>query len=319
MQSTPSNSQYENPKTDISTMTVAIILATYNGQVWIHEQIQSVIAQTHSCWRLFIRDDLSTDCTQGLAQSYSLADSRITVLPPPLVRSGSAAANFLATLMLLQPQNYDFIAFCDQDDIWVPDKLTRAVATMKEASADAYSCDLIAFNNEKKTAQYIAKNPQQSIQDYLFQGASAGCTYVLSRKAVELVCQKLSQSQSMNLADKSHDWLVYAICRSHGLTWKHDASAQVFYRQHSSNVYGAMQQWTGALKKLRLMRSGWYRRHILWNAGFLQRSEQDERVLVRLLRFQLADRCWLALRAARFRRDPAQALILASIILLGWL
>lgn len=300
-------------------MTIAIILATNNGQVWIHEQIQSVIAQTYSSWRLFIRDDLSTDHTQDIAKSYALADSRIAMLPPPTARSGSAAGNFLTTLILIEPQSFDFVAFCDQDDIWAPDKLTRALMAMAEARADGYSSDLIAFNNAKKTAQYIAKNSQQSAQDYLFQGASAGCTYVLSRKAVELVCQKLNEDQVMNLADKSHDWLIYAICRSHGLVWKHDPSAHVFYRQHSSNVYGAMQQWSGALKKLQLMRSGWYRRHILWNANFLQRSENEEQVLGRLRRFRLADRCWLALRAARFRRNPAQAVILAAALLLGWM
>ncbi len=178
---------------------------------------------------------------------------------------------------------------------------------------------MIAFDNHKKTARYLSKNPEPRQADYLFQGASAGCTYVLTRKCAELVCQKLGAIQAADLRDKSHDWLIYAICRSHGLRWLHQPAAHIFYRQHSDNLYGAMQQWSGLLKKFRLAKSGWYRQHILWNRVFLQGSTLEENIFLRLRRDRFVDRLWLATRARQFRREPRQALILAVLLLLGWM
>lgn len=298
--------------------TIAILLATYNGERWLSEQILSISAQSHPNWQLFVRDDASSDATVEVVANHAGAESRIS-LQQGKVRVGSAAGNFMAALSEIDLSAFDFVAFSDQDDIWAPGRLERAMKLMEESGAAAYSCDLLAFDNQARSARYLEKKARQQPLDYLFQGASAGCTYVLERKAAQLVAEKLSAHPQGMANEMSHDWLIYAICRSHGLRWLHDDSAQVFYRQHGRNVYGASQSWQGLKKKLAMVRSGWYRRQIVWNAHFLRGSTEELAVLSAVTRLSWRDRCWLCLRVFDYRRDRHDARVLAVLILLGWI
>jgi len=299
--------------------TVAILLASYNGERWLAEQIQSILGQTHSKWHLFVRDDASSDRSREIVAEYGRMDARITLIEGDGRRSGSAAANFMAALGKLDVSAFDHVAFCDQDDIWAPARLERALSQMNEREAEAYSCDLIAFDNQTRSTFYVGKSAVQQPLDYLFQGASAGCTYVLSRQAARLVASQLSQHPTGMAVEMSHDWLIYAICRSHGLRWLHDETAHVFYRQHGGNVYGANQRWQGLKKRLVMARSGWYRRQIIWNSHFVRGTEEERAVISAMGRFSWADRWWLSMRVRQFRRDRSQAWLLAVLILLGWL
>lgn len=239
------------------------------------------------------------------------------MLPCGGVKTGSAAGNFMTALQLIDLAGFDYIAFCDQDDIWSPQKIAAAVRQIEQQQAEAYSCDLLAFDNAKKNGSYISKGAPQQPFDYLFQGASAGCTYMLTRKAAILICQKLRANEQGMAVEMSHDWLIYAICRSHGLRWIHEASAQIFYRQHGGNVYGASSRWSGLIKRLKMVNSGWYRRQILWQGQFLALTSEETIILDRIERFSIADRGWLSARSRLFRRDPREALWLKLLFLSG--
>jgi glycosyltransferase involved in cell wall biosynthesis len=100
-------------------MTIDILMATYNGAMYIDNQILSLLGQTHKNWRLIIHDDGSNDETIAIVQKYKSIDSRITLIDDGII-AGGASKNFLH---LLSFSNNELIVFCDQDDIWFENKL----------------------------------------------------------------------------------------------------------------------------------------------------------------------------------------------------
>lgn len=297
---------------------IAVLLATYNGERYVRQQLLSVLGQTHRNLVVFVRDDGSSDTTLEIVEEVARADSRVRrFLETPRTRIKSAASNFLSMICDLDVSDLDFVAFADQDDIWAPDKLENATKCLRSEGAQGYSSNLLAFNNSDQTAWYVAKHHPQRALDYLFQGASAGCTYVLTSNLVAAFAQKFHPHLETMPGKNSHDWIVYAFARSHGMKWIQDREACIFYRQHSSNAYGDQRGWAAFHRKLRLFRSGWYRDHILWNAKVLAGSPNETAALTRVNRFGLSDRLWLARRSSELRREPNAGRALKVLLLLG--
>lgn len=295
---------------------VAIILATFNGAKFLQEQINSIVHQTHEDWHIFYRDDGSTDKTIDILTSIPYTN-KVTQLSPDNLSGGSAARNFFLSLFQIDVEKYDFVCFCDQDDIWAPGKLTHAINSIVENNSDCYSSDLIAFDNFKRKAWYLAKSSSEKKYDYIFQGASAGCTYMLNRVAAELVKRKIGLNFSQFPTNRSHDWLIYAICRSYDLSWYQDRTAHIFYRQHDKNVMGALPSIKGLFFRFTMARSGWYRTHILSLRDYLSGKEAEVIVLDRISRLKLRDRLWLARRCFDFRRTRRDCFLLGLLILCG--
>src|SRR5438045_1441320 len=109
---------------------ITILLATYNGEKYIQEQLESLLKQTYTNWRLLIRDDNSTDNTPAVLQHYQqLYPDKITIVPNNGVNLGSVT-NFNKLLTLAQDAAY--IMFCDQDYQWLPNKIADNYAKMCE-------------------------------------------------------------------------------------------------------------------------------------------------------------------------------------------
>lgn len=302
--------------TTITKKKAAIVLATLNGEKWIAAQLLSIKSQLHDNWHVFLRDDGSSDQTIAIAVAM-LSPARLTILSSVFGPTGSPAGNFFAALGQVPLEEFDYVSFCDQDDVWSPDKLSRAIECLTKSGAAAYSCDLIAFDNSKNIAWYLSKSQPQKIFDYLFQGASAGCTYVLTRNAAALVKQKTSPLLGVFPKARSHDWLIYSICRSHSLEWFMDQSAHIFYRQHAANAFGGMPGIEGMHARWKLARSGWYREHILWLRQFLANSSDEAVILDQIESSGWKNRFGLIQQCGNFRRTAGDARNLALVIALG--
>lgn len=293
---------------------VAVLVATYNGRPYIESQLISILGQTHNNFDILLRDDGSSDGTLDLVQKRFR--DQVTIIIDG-ISTGSAAGNFFRLISALPTVGYDYVAFADQDDIWFPDKLERALSMIESSQAAAYSSDLIAFDNQSQTAWHLKKHSSQKRFDYLFQGASAGCTYLLSNEA--LICIKRSMGDAiLSLpAGHSHDWLIYAICRSYGLKWFHDDVASISYRQHSVNAFGAMPGLGGLLKRLSFARSGWYREQILWQRQFLSGTNEEAQILDAVQRFDFSDRLYLLNNVMSFRRSLRDCILISLLIVFG--
>jgi len=296
---------------------VAILCATKNGEPWIAEQVESILSQFGLVVDIFFSDDQSSDGTVDWLKTKSCIDSRVHILPPS-EKFGSAAMNFFRLFRDVNFDQFDYVALADQDDIWVLDKLSHAVTCMQRERCEGYSSNLIAFDNKRKCSWYLEKGDIEQELDYLFQGASAGCTYVLSKKAAQLVKANLVINQGYCHSKLSHDWLIYAICRSHGLTWVQDSDARIFYRQHGGNAYGALPGVSGIIQRAKKVQSGWYRDHALELKKFLLGvSVEEQAVFLAIERYGYKDRIWLIRNAYKFRRTNRDILLLRIALILG--
>lgn len=292
-----------------------ILLATFNGEKFIDEQIRSILSQTYRSFDVYIRDDGSNDDTVSIINYYAENYPNIKILKSN-EQTGSAAANFYRLIQSVNLDNYDFFAFCDQDDIWMPDKLNRAILSIESNNASGYSSDLICFNKEIRKIWCLKKVAKQKKYDYLFQGASAGCTYVFKLDVARLVVSLINNSDFKILKSISHDWLIYAITRSNSLSWFHDEFPSILYRQHSNNVYGALPGLGGIKVKLSMIKNGWLLNQVILLEPFLKKDSFTKMFFIRIKRLSFFDRLFMIKDAGSFRRSARDVLLMRLIFLL---
>jgi len=214
---------------------ISVLLAAYNGEKFIEQQIQSVLDQTFKPSKILINIDQSEDKTVSIFEDFAKKNPEIQILNSNK-RFGSAAANFIYLLLNTNLSNINYIALADQDDLWKEDKLDRAIQKLQQGY-DGYSSNVAAFwkNGRQKI---IRKNQPQQEFDHLFESAGPGCTFVMTKK-LALSLQEFLKIGQFNQLDNYHDWLIYAYARSKGFKWYVDSYPSVEYRQHTTNVFGA--------------------------------------------------------------------------------
>ncbi|MEL0027736.1 MAG: glycosyltransferase [Perlucidibaca sp.] len=289
---------------------VAILLATYNGERWLDEQLDSLLNQTGVAVTVFVSDDCSGDGT--IARLQARADERIRLLPATS-RQGSAAGNFFRLLRDVDFSGYDAISLSDQDDIWHADKLARALTLMAEQGVDAVSGNVTAFWPDGRR-RLIRKSQPQQAWDHFFEAAGPGCTYVLS-PALATSLQQVLRAQLERLRGVSlHDWFIYCHARTHGFRWYIDERPVMDYRQHGGNVIGANQGLAAARARLARIMDGWYRDQIVLIADLC--GQGQEQPVVWLRRERAMSLLPLLRHVGRMRRYWRDRLFLAVTFIL---
>lgn len=240
---------------------VAVLMASFNGITWLPDQINSILNQLNVEISLFISDDFSEDDSYTYLQQLAVSDSRIQLMPQ-IERFGSAGKNFYRLIRDVNLTDYDYVAFADQDDVWVQDKLIHHIKLMQEHSVDGVSSNVLAFwaNGKKKI---INKSQPQRELDFLFESAGPGCSFLMTPWLVNKVREQLTDKNSVAKYVVLHDWLTYAVCRAHGHKWMIDSKPSVEYRQHENNVLGANAGWKAKWSRVQKLRQGWYRNEVI--------------------------------------------------------
>ena len=153
------------------------------------------------------------------------------------------------------------VAFADQDDIWMPHKLSAAWKQLSHKGYAAYSSDVIAFWSDGRKS-IIKKSYPQKRFDYLYEAAGPGCTYVFLASAFKSIKGFVSQNYEKCGKVALHDWLIYALCRENNFMWFIDNEPRMLYRQHESNQVGTNNNWRAYFKRLGYVRQGWYRSQV---------------------------------------------------------
>ena len=214
---------------------ILILLAAFNGELYIKKQLVSILNQTFKPSKILINIDQSSDKTLSIVQEYANKNPEIKIINTKKI-FGSAAANFINLISYADLTDFDCIALADQDDIWKANKLEKAIQKL-EQGYDGYSSNVEAFweDGRKKT---IEKNQPQQKFDYLFESAGPGCTFTINKKLAQLL-QHFLKSDNFNQLNNYHDWLIYAYARSNSFKWCVDSYSGVEYRQHTANFFGA--------------------------------------------------------------------------------
>jgi len=234
-------------------------MAAFNGGRWIAQQLESILRQVNVDVHVIISDDGSTDDTCRQVQALANGERvRVSVSTAP---SGSASQNFFSLIRANSAADYDFVALSDQDDLWEPDKLWRACRALAEHRAAGYSSATRAFwpDGRERILRQVTR-PTRS--DFLFEGAGQGCTFVMSAEFYERARACLLAHGELTQPLHYHDWTLYALARVWSLPWTFDATPTVRYRQHSENDTGARASFCGIMRRLKLMKDGWYARQL---------------------------------------------------------
>jgi len=235
---------------------VLVLLAAYNGMGWIAEQVDSILAQAGVSVSILISVDQSNDGTEAWVDALSQLDSRVKCLSHGQ-KFGGAARNFFRLINESPTEGVDYFSFADQDDIWLPDKLSTAAQIMHSVSADGYSGNVTAFWPDGREST-IVKSQRQVDYDHLFEAAGPGCTYVFSRHLFlalqRHICQHFSETQGVTL----HDWYCYAYSRAHGFKWVIHDESYMRYRQHGGNQVGVNSGSKAFRKRIAQVFDGWW-------------------------------------------------------------
>jgi len=223
---------------------VVILMATYNGEKYLAQQLESIANQTHREWELWMSDDGSTDRTKQIFQDFSnQVDNFCLIKKGP--RKGFSS-NFLSLIQQQDVQG-DYYAFSDQDDIWKSDKLERAIKFLKTISADkpALYCSRTCLidENNKPIGFSSVFSKKLTFVNALVQSVAGGNTMVFNKAALELF-QKASKRVKEII---SHDWWIYMLMTGSDNTVFFDDYPTIYYRQHSLNQVGSNASWYARL------------------------------------------------------------------------
>lgn len=219
---------------------INILLPTYNGIRYLPKLLDSLLAQTCPELITSIRDDGSTDETYTFLCAW--ASGRAGVLLSRGERLG-AAGGFLHLLQTSCP-SCQYFAFCDQDDIWLPDKIERAIAALQACGPDepAMYCSRIEYVDEQLRHLGYSRIPKRvEFSNALVQNMAAGCTIVLNRRARDLICERLPRKVLW------HDWWCYLVVCAFGKV-TYDEKPSIRYRLHANNHTGAQTSFLASVK-----------------------------------------------------------------------
>ena len=241
--------------------TVNIVMATYNGEKYIKQQIESILGSNYTDWSLFIFDDGSTDATIEIAKSFeSKFPERIQVSQNE--KNLGSTLNFLnglkrvyeltnvegtsdnASKMPCSSNHARYYMFCDQDDVWNRDKIKITLERMKfiekkfgkdkahlvftDANVVDENLELIYHSFFRSQCLYPYRT---DLAHMLMENKCIGCTVMVNRSMVE--CLK-----ELPDAARLHDWWLGLIAASFGHI-SYVATSTIQYRQHGNNVVGS--------------------------------------------------------------------------------
>jgi len=226
-------------ETDLATPhappLVAILLCTYNGASFLAEQLDSLESQDHENWFVVASDDGSTDQTLEILQEYQLKWS----VGKLVIRGGPQKGfchNFLS--LSCDPKILaHFYAFCDQDDVWLPNKLTVALKKIGEnqkPNEPYVYCGRTIYVDEKLKKVGCSRQFSfpRTFRNAIVQSIAGGNTMVFNQKTKEY----LEKAGPVN--HPSHDWWLYQLVTAVGGEVFYDPEPQVLYRQHEDTLVG---------------------------------------------------------------------------------
>lgn len=222
---------------------ITIIMAVYNGQEYIREQLESLKDQTYTEWRLVIRDDRSSDKTAEIVKKFSDEVEQEVIFKVNEKPSGSAKNNF--ALLINDAKESDYVMFCDQDDIWKKDKIEITFNKMKQAEerygrdfpllvhGDVEVIDENGNINADSMFEMSHINADSKLPQILIQNHVTGCTMMCNKKLIAGISEYASSKYII-----MHDYLAALYASVFGKI-EVIKKPLLSYRQHSGNSVGA--------------------------------------------------------------------------------
>lgn len=251
---------------------VTVLLSTYNGSKFLQQQLNSLYEQTYSNIRILVRDDGSLDSTRNILQIENL-NGHIDILQGH--KNLGPALSFFELLNNAASTETEYIAFCDQDDVWHPNKIEHAVSALLTVpdNRPALFCSRLEIVDEQLNHIGFTNTPRKvGFGNALVENIATGCTIVLNRKGLELLSENLPTNVLM------HDWWCYLVLSCFGEVI-FDENANIKYRQHGNNTIGVTVNILDELRRKmhRFMHSS---KGLLWSQAYLFLNIFENRIPV---------------------------------------
>lgn len=224
---------------------VAILISTYNGSKYLKDQLDSLIVQTYNDWIIAIRDDGSTDTTQDIIKEYLCKYPEKIIFYDSSLNLG-AGKSFMHLLELTKA---DYYMFCDQDDVWMRDKIKISVDKIqsleiefgKDTPIGIFTDLTVVDSNLNILMPSLWKgdnrHPEYTkdlYQQWINRHATYGCTMIINNAAKQIVFPYRQFDGVMGAHDA---WIEYILIKK-GI-YRYIDKPTIYYRQHGTNVIGA--------------------------------------------------------------------------------
>ncbi|QOS81356.1 glycosyltransferase family 2 protein [Paenibacillus sp. JNUCC31] len=311
---------------DVKQPKVLIMMSTYNGERYINEQMDSLMAQVNVETQIYIRDDGSTDGTIEKLRPY------VEAYPDRIYFRSEQNLGVIRSffeLMRSSPPTFDYYAFCDQDDVWEQDKLIRAVTLLQNRSTEIplLYCSSTQMVDQHLTAIGVwPKVPQKRLElhNALVENSCVGCTMVMNSITFNQVRASLPSEVNQVIM---HDWWIFLYASTFGEVI-FDGIPGIQYRQHQGNVLGGgrdgwIQKWRKRVNRFvngnnHYILSKQARLFLAMYEEFLTHTQMEEiRDLLHCLEKGVFDRAWYAFKTPFYRQSFLDNIVLKFVIIAG--
>lgn len=226
---------------------VQVLLSTYNGEHYISDQLQSILKQSYPHISVLVRDDGSSDQTLALLKEYAKAHSdRIKVIAGSNV---GVVSSFFELVQQSDP-HADYYCFCDQDDVWLEQKIERAVTMLSSQVDDVPAMVFTSTELTDKNLKPLGTWPkppskEPSFYNALVQNIAVGATITFNRAASNKFMEGNQVDPNKIIM---HDWWFYLLVSCFGNVM-YDQNPSMLYRQHGNNVVGGSNSLFSKLKQ----------------------------------------------------------------------
>ena len=242
---------------------VLVLMATYNGEKFVEKQIETILNQKEiDDVEILVSDDCSSDNTLNIVRKFS-NKNKVNILDNKNKKFGSAAPNFFNLIKHSNIENFDYIAFSDQDDIWFGDKLISAIKKLKKYHYDGFSSDVVAYWPEQGKKKLLKKSFPLQNYDFHFEGPGPGCTQVFTSKSFKIFKDFIIENDKNISSIDYHDWLAYSFYRQNNLKWFISNEPKMLYRQHEHNQMGANTGLMAKIYRLKDIKNNWYKWQVI--------------------------------------------------------
>lgn len=223
---------------------IQILLSTYNGEKYLDELIASLFNQDYPNISIKVRDDGSNDGTIQILKKFH---HKIEVC----FEENIGVINSFFELLKYSDNNSDYYGFCDQDDVWLPDKVSRAIKMLSPYNQNIplmYCSNQTLVDEKLNVLKEKALNSiRPAFENSLVENIATGCTVVINKAARDCLLQEIPSNIIM------HDWWFYQVISAIGEVI-YDDESKIYYRQHSTNVIGSKStfigKWNLRIKKI---------------------------------------------------------------------
>lgn len=224
---------------------IAILMSTYNGERYLREQIDSLLNQTYKDWKLYIRDDGSTDGTISIIESYMNDYPDLIILLKDDLGNLGSGRSFMRILSVVDA---DYYMFCDQDDVWLPNKVIDTINVMRPLDVEYENLPICVFTDlsmcdnklniiQDYLVRYLGREPDRINRNsfyrtFVFHSPVFGCTMMINQ---------IAKTLSLPFDFVWHYTWISMICKRKGIMSYVDKST-ILYRRTGVNVSGSKKE-----------------------------------------------------------------------------